>query len=142
MTRPEEMLETCICTQLRTTARVVTRVYDALLRDTGLKASQLAVLAAVDAAHSVSIAELSKRLSMDRTTLTRNLNPLLAADLIHVGDEGWRRSKRVHITKGGQQRLSAAMPLWERAQQDVVNRFGARRWHAMRTELRDLSAEY
>jgi hypothetical protein len=59
MNSAQELLETCICTQLRTTARVVTRVYDALLRDTGLKASQLAVLAAVAASDSVSIAEVS-----------------------------------------------------------------------------------
>ena len=142
MNRAEELLETCICTQLRTTARVVTRVYDALLRDTGLKASQLAVLAAVAASDSVSIAELSKRLTMDRTTLTRNLRPLLAAELVHVGEEGWRRSKLVRITKGGQQRLSAAMPLWESAQKDVFSRFSAKRWYAMRAELRDLTAQY
>jgi len=142
MNSAQELLETCICTQLRTTARVVTRVYDALLRDTGLKASQLAVLAAVAASDSVSIAELSKRLTMDRTTLTRNLRPLLASELVHVGEEGWRRSKLVRITKSGQQRLSAAMPLWESAQKDVFNRFGAKRWHAMRAELRVLTAQY
>ncbi|HEU5296601.1 MAG TPA: MarR family winged helix-turn-helix transcriptional regulator [Burkholderiaceae bacterium] len=137
-----EMLDTCICTQLRTTARVITRVYDALLRDTGLKASQLAVLAAVDSAHSVSIAELSKRLTMDRTTLTRNLKPLLSAELVHLGDEGWRRSKLVRITKAGQQRLALAMPLWERAQQDVCTRFGEQRWQAVRSHLRDLTSQY
>jgi len=137
-----DMLDTCICTQLRTTARVITRVYDALLRETGLKASQLAVLAAVDSAQSVSIAELSKRLTMDRTTLTRNLKPLLSAQLVHVGDEGWRRSKLVRITKAGQQRLAVAMPLWERAQQDVRTRFGEQRWHSVRSQLRDLTSQY
>jgi hypothetical protein len=34
------------------------------------------------------------------------------------------------------------MPLWESAQQDVFTRFGAKRWHAMRAELRDMTAQY
>jgi len=142
MNRSTELLDTCICTQLRTTARVITRMYDALLRDTGLKASQLSVLAAVDSAESVSIAELSKRLTMDRTTLTRNLMPLLDAQLVHVGEEGWRRSKLVRITKAGQQRLSTAIPLWERAQEDIGNRFGQKRWQTVRSHLRDLASQY
>jgi DNA-binding MarR family transcriptional regulator len=121
---------------------MVTRVYDAFLRDAGLKASQLAVLAAIDSTETVSIAELSKKLAMDRTTLSRNLKPLIAEQLVDLSEEGWRRSKLVRITPAGQQRMTAAIPLWERAQADTFNRIGDRRWHAVSTRLDALIAQY
>jgi DNA-binding MarR family transcriptional regulator len=142
MNRSDELLSLCACTQMRNASRVVTRVYDALLRGTGLKASQLSVLAAVDSSETVSIAELSKKLLMDRTTLSRNLKPLLAAQLLTLGEEGWRRSKYVRITRAGQQRLAAALPLWELAQDDIYSRFGKKRWQAVNAQLRDLIAQY
>lgn len=138
----EKLLANCVCTHMRTSSRLVTRVYDAFLRDTGLKASQLSVLAAIDCSQTVSIAELSKRLVMDRTTLSRNLKPLLAAQLVELGEEGWRRSKFVRITTAGQQRLAAAIPLWERAQDDILGRFGQQRWHSVSAHLHDLIAHY
>jgi DNA-binding MarR family transcriptional regulator len=127
---------------MRTAARVMTRVYDAFLRDSGLKASQLALLAAADAAATVSIAELSKRLAMDRTTLSRNLNPLVSAGLIEVGDEGWRRSKFVRITEAGRARIALAVPLWEQAQADLFGRFGKKRWQETTALLQELGSRY
>ena len=138
----EEMLATCACTRMRTASRVVTRVSDDFLRGTGLKASQVAVLAAIDSSEEVSIAALSKKLLMDRTTLSRNLKPLIADGLVVLGEEGWRRSKFVRIAKPGQVRLKSAWPLWQPAQQDVFGRFGKKRWLTVDSELSDLIARY
>ena len=142
MRASEKLLATCACNHIRTASRLVTRVYDALLRDTGLKASQLAALAAIDSTETVSIAELSKKLSMDRTTLSRNLKPLIAARLVELGEEGWRRSKLIRITPAGQERVAAAIPLWERAQADTLGRLGEKRWQAVSTHLGALIAQY
>jgi len=65
----QQLVDACACTRLRTAARLVTRAYDEALRAAGVNASQLAVLAAVDVDDATSIAALSKRLAMDRTTL-------------------------------------------------------------------------
>ena len=138
----EMLLATCACACIRNAARVVTRVYDEFLRDSGLKASQLAVLAAIDALERPSISELSKALFMDRTTLSRNLKPLVAQGLVTLGEEGWRRSKTMHITPTGQALLKAAVPLWKHAQEDLARRLGEPRWKQMHAELRDLIAAY
>src|SRR5262245_46236143 len=95
------LLANCACARIRNAARVISRVYDDFLHDAGLKASQLAVLAAVDASELGSITELSQALLMDRTTLSRNLQPLVAQGLVTVGAESWRRSKKIHITPAG-----------------------------------------
>jgi len=117
-----EMLAQCVCTQVRTVARLVTRTYDEALRTTGLKASQLSVLAAVDALEAPSIVALSKALAMDRTTLSRNLRPLVAAGLVVMREDG--RSRTTTITAQGQAAIKAAFPLWRKAQSELLRRMG------------------
>jgi DNA-binding MarR family transcriptional regulator len=119
-------------------ARAVTRLYDDTLRSVGLRATQLAVLAAVGGDEVVSITGLAKFMGMDRSTLTRNLAPLEREGLIRVGVEGWRRSRTVEITKKGRSRLREALPLWETAQQTLQQRLGMRRWADIRADLDDL----
>ena len=106
-------------------ARAVTRLYDDTLRSVGLRATQLAVLAAVAGDEVVSIAGLAEFMGMDRSTLTRNLAPLEREGLIQVGVEGWRRSRTVEITKKGRSRLGEALPLWEKAQETLQRRLAS-----------------
>ena len=119
-------------------ARAVTRLYDDTLRSVGLRATQLAVLAAVGGDEVVSITGLAKFMGMDRSTLTRNLAPLERGGLIRVGVEGWRRSRTVEITKKGRSRLREALPLWETAQETLQRRLGIGRWADIRADLDDL----
>ena len=119
-------------------ARAVTRLYDDTLRSVGLRATQLAVLVAVGGDNVVSITALAKFMGMDRSTLTRNLTPLERDGLIRVGNEGWRRSRTVEITKKGHSRLREALPLWEKAQETLQRRLGIHRWADIRADLDDL----
>jgi len=125
---------------VRTAARLMTRAYDEALRPCGLSAAQLAILAAVDVGEVTSIAELSKRLAMDRTTLSRNLKPLQQARWIRLGAEGWKRSKTVEVTSEGRQRLARATALWETAQATFLRRFGKAEWMRVDRDLRAISA--
>lgn len=56
---------------------------------------------------------------MDRTTLTRNLQPLLHNDWMveQRGDDP--RQRVLVITGGGRECLAKAQPLWRRAQQHI-----------------------
>jgi DNA-binding MarR family transcriptional regulator len=119
-------------------ARVVTRLYDEILRPIGLRATQLAVLVAVSREDVVSITALAKFMSMDRSTLTRNLAPLEREALIRVGNESWRRSRSVEITQKGRSRLREALPFWEKAQETMRQKLGSRRWPIIMADLDDL----
>lgn len=138
MVTSQQLIDSCACTRLRTAARLMTRAYDEALRPAGLNASQLAILAAVDVGEATSIAELSKRLEMDRTTLSRNLKPLAKVRWIRLGVEGWKRSKTVHITAEGRQRLARAKALWEPAQAAFLKRFGKTEWAGVDRDLKAL----
>jgi DNA-binding MarR family transcriptional regulator len=140
MISSRQLTDTCACTRLRTAARLLTRAYDETLRPAGVNASQLAILAAIDVDEATSIAALSKRLEMDRTTLSRNLKPLQAAGLVRLGTEGWKRSKTVHLTPEGRQLLTRATVFWEAAQTNFLKRFGKTNWKRVEADLRTIIA--
>jgi DNA-binding MarR family transcriptional regulator len=134
MVTERAVIESCVCHRTRMAARAVTRLYDDALRSVGLRATQLAVLVAAGAGDVVSITALAKLMGMDRSTLTRNLAPLEREGLIRVGNEGWRRSRTVAITKEGRSRIRGALPLWQKAQEQLRKKLG-RRWAAIRADL-------
>lgn len=135
MTTARQMLETCACHKIRMAARAVTRAYDDALRPAGLRATQVALLAAVAAEGALSITSLAAAVGMDRSTLTRNLAPLEKEGLLAVGDEGWRRSRELSLTARGRARLQAATPLWEKAQRRLRRELGDRAWDDARATL-------
>jgi hypothetical protein len=55
-----------------------------------------------------------------------------------VGNEGWRRSRTVEITKKGSARLREAVSFWEKAQDTLRQKLGARKWAVVRADLDDL----
>lgn len=126
----------CACFNLRAAARTLSRAYDEALRPVGLKATQFTILAAISRVdEAVPIGTLAKTLSMDRTTLTRNLQPLEKQGLVEILPEGYRRARGMVLTGKGRKVLETAVPLWRRAQETTVGRIGDGRWTAFRQEM-------
>ena len=114
----------CACFNLRKAARAITQRYDAHLQKCGLRSTQFTILAALDSLGPQSLSALADTLVLDRTTLTRNLKPLQRDGLIasHPGSD--RRVRELKITAEGTSRLTEAMPLWHKAQSDMIGRLG------------------
>ena len=142
METSKELLELCACTRARTAARLITRAYDDKLRPAGIKASQLSVLAAIDSVDVPSIAALSQVLSMDRTTLSRNLKPLVAAKWVTVAEEGGGRGKTARITPTGRAKLKQGIPLWRKAQHALDRQAGESRLGELNARLLHLIRTY
>jgi DNA-binding MarR family transcriptional regulator len=106
----------CLCNALRQASRAASRLYDDELRGIGLRATQYSLLSVLARAGPVRQGDLSGMTSLDETTLTRNLRPLLDARWIAVRAGDDRREKLVTITKAGIAKLAEARPAWERAQ--------------------------
>jgi DNA-binding MarR family transcriptional regulator len=132
------LLDTCLCHNVRMASRVVSRAYDEALRPTGLRATQIAVLAAVGARGALSIKSLADSLEMERTTLTRNLKPLEEQALVSISPEGRHRSRTLTLTTAGKAALLKALPLWEKAQQSSMHQLGEQRWPVVRKAFADL----
>jgi len=123
-----ETLNNCTCFNLRKAARAVTQMYDEALKPTGLRATQVSVLAMVAGEGPLTMTGLAERLVMDRTTLTRNLKPLLAEGLVSTAPGPDRRQRLVQITDRGLQRFDEAKPLWSAVQIRLADALGYGRW--------------
>jgi DNA-binding MarR family transcriptional regulator len=137
----QTLLDTCMCHKTRMAARAITRAYDDALRSTGLRATQVSVLAAVGARGALSIKSLADSLEMERTTLTRNLRPLEERGYVILAPEQRHRSRVLTLTPSGLAALLEALPLWEDAQRTIKRRLGNQRWPAVQEALAELTKE-
>ena len=131
-----ELLSSCTCQNLRQATRVVTQHYEQVLEPIGLKITQLPVLAAATAMGPIPMSQLAEALVMDRTTLTRNLQPLERAGLVQVAPGDDRRARMVSATPEGLDALEAALPLWRQAQSGMVEALGRFKWGVLMDNLR------
>ena len=66
----------CVCDTLRMVTRVVTQLYDEMLRPSGLRVTQFSILATIARLGEANLRQLEYMLAIDQTTLTRSLNLL------------------------------------------------------------------
>lgn len=127
----------CVSFNLRKAMRAVSQHYDRIMAPSGLRGTQFSILTVLERAGPMKITVLADCLVMDRTTLTRNLQPLQQEGYLKIvpGLED-RRSRRVELTQAGKKVQSAAMPYWQRAQDEMVNFLGKTRSKQFVSDLR------
>ena len=128
----------CHCARLRAATRSVTRIYDELLRPVGVKGNQFTMLVATSLLQPVPISKLAEELSMERTTLTRNLAPLEKDELISI-ESGGGRIRNVSLTDKGAFTIEQGKPLWQEAQKQVEAKLGKSKTGALDTTLEELA---
>lgn len=129
----------CAAFNLRRASRAISQLYGQLMQDTGLKSTQFSLLNAVVAMGHPSVNELSEALGMDRTTLTRNLKPLLQAGYLQDEAGQDRRARIISITRFGKRTLEDSMSRWQQAQQLIEQRYGKQRLQRLIADLRELT---
>lgn len=125
----------CFALHARMTARLLSRVYDAAMRPTGLRLAQFGLLGAVAHGSTASETALAERLGLERTTLVRNLKILEEKGWIEPAP-GRGRSVKHQLTEAGRQKLESAIPLWQAAQRQVETKLGEFDPEAARHALR------
>jgi len=114
----------CYCATLRQAARAVTVLYEEMIADGGVHATQYTALQVIESAPNLTTTELAEAMGIDQTTATRTLALIkkggLAIDT--VGQD--RRQRRWNLTSAGQDRLRKLKPRWEAAQQAFEKRLG------------------
>jgi DNA-binding MarR family transcriptional regulator len=114
----------CLAGRVRVLSRVVTVIYDDALRPHKVRVSQMNVLVAVAAMGPVRAADVCRRLRLDKSTLSRDLDRLL--------DRGWVRAtpaagrgRDLEVTTAGRALIKKVVPAWEEAQARVREVLGA-----------------
>jgi DNA-binding MarR family transcriptional regulator len=139
MQQIEDAAKACVCGNLRRSSRAITQFYDKLLAPSGITITQLALLRTISIGNSSTISKLSKGMYMDRTTLTRNLDLLKKQDFIKIESSSDKRKRIVTITNRGKAQMTKALPLWERAQGTIIEKFGKGNWREINTGLNEIS---
>lgn len=122
----------------------MSRLYDDELRDNGLRSTQYALLRQLSRSGEVRQRDLGELTSLDETTLTRNLRPLIDAGWVAISAGKDRREKLVRLTDAGAAKLEETHPAWERAQERVRSKLPQEVWlHLLKTlpELTQLADE-
>jgi len=127
----------CPAFNIRAASRIITQLFDEILKPSGMQITQFAVLVGVFILDSPSISKLANGLVMDRTTLTRGLKPLEKEGLIKIVSGEDKRTHFVKLTPKGKSALEKTLPYWEKARTVVSEEFGKKHLDGL---LKDLAS--
>lgn len=118
----------CMCFQMRAAARRVSAFYTRRLAPIGLGLPQYSLVGMAAACEKQngrppSITELAAALDIDRSTLSRNLKPMVAAGFVEVVP-GRGRARLVRATREGRAAWRAGIALWREAQNEAQGVLG------------------
>lgn len=118
----EDDFSRCLLMNTIRTARALSRRYDARLKPYGITVIQFSVMMTVRHNEDRTINAISRRIAMDRSTLTRNLDVLVRKGLVVKEKANGGNTKVCRLTGAGDRLLDTLVP----------------KWHEVRAELQDL----
>ena len=117
----------CTHFKLRQLTRRVGQHYDRIVAGAGLKTTQYSLLSNLVSLGPIRPGDLAQHMGMDASTLTRNLQPLVAQGWVVVGPGDDARSRRVRLTEAGCAKRQQAQREWKSAQLALNRRLGPER---------------
>ncbi|AMV73638.1 MarR family winged helix-turn-helix transcriptional regulator [Desulfuromonas carbonis] len=112
------LADECIAFRVRLLNRVVTGVYDAVLKPFGVTVNQTTILAMLTLAGEVGPGAIGRELAMEKSTVSRNLERMRKNGWIETTAGG------VRVTAAGRALFSSLHPAWEQAQADAERLLG------------------
>ena len=127
------------CFNFSAITRLITKLFDDALSPAEITSSQFTLLITLDSPEFSTMTQIAQLLSLDRTTLARNLAPLQRLDLIKQEPSADRRAKIFKLTSKGHDAIQTAFPLWEKLQYDLTQAFGPNKHLHMLSYISDLN---
>ena len=117
----------CTNLKLRQLMRRVAQRYDAEVGQVGLKGTQYSLLSHVVKLEPIRPVDLASRMNVDASTLSRNLQPLIAAGWLTLEAGADARSRLVRATEAGRAKRAEAQRRWRVAQEGINATLGPER---------------
>ena len=130
----------CACGRLRRASRALTQFYDDALAPTGLRVTQFSLMRTLAREGTTRVSALAKVFMLDRTALSRALDPLVARGYVRIASGRDARTREVTLTRAGTTALEEASAEWKRAQAAVAKRIGRDRLDTLIETLGDLES--
>lgn len=117
-------IRSCHCINLRRASHLITEIYNRRLEPAGMTVNQYSILTNLSRMTGCSVTQLAAELELERTTLVRNLKPLLANGWILDTAQAGRRDRSLLVSAEGEKAVQEARAYWQEAQKEVEERIG------------------
>ena len=125
----------CHCLKMRRSAENVIRFYDSYLLPLGITVRQYSFLNAIMHHDSCTVTELAKLTLLDRSTLSRNIKPLIKRGFIEDIKNIGSRNSILTLSEEGKILCNKATLLWEEAQKEYEEILGKEKLEALEDAL-------
>lgn len=124
----------CLMAALSRAQRAVHKDYEAALKPTGITPAQFTLLTTLAKMGALPVSRLAAATGTDRTTISRNISPLVRNGLIENKPGDDQRVRWLGLTTKGQKTQTLAETSWRKAQKSQIDRMGPK----TTTQLLDL----
>ena len=114
----------CIAVRVRLLSRMVTHIYDSAMKPYGVKLNQMTILSLVYLTGETGFEALGRRLKMEKSTASRNVERLKKAGWLTVTQDSDDKRKILRITPAGERLLADVHEAWENAQKQAAELLG------------------
>ena len=124
----------CLAVRVRLLNRTISAIYDDALRPLGLTAGQLNILVLIEKRGPLSPGEVARRLNMEKSTVSRNIERMRKNGWVTATSSGSGRGQELALTGQGKTLLEQSVPAWEEAQtraRAVLGQRGAESIHSL-----------
>jgi len=127
------------CTTVKKLSRILVRVYDAALANSGINITQLAVLRCITRRPGEPLIRVAEELELDRTSLYRSITPMIRDGWITVSDGPNSRTRTARVTRKGNDLLARAGENWDDVQGALVRKTGKKEYQVLIDQLYELA---
>ena len=114
----QKLASECIAHRVRVLNRVITNLYDSVLKPYGITVNQTTIFAMLILAGEVTPGEIGRELVMEKSTVSRNLE--------RMRNKGWIETldQKIRVTAAGHELFTSLQPAWEKGQADAERLLG------------------
>ena len=122
----ETIASECLAVRIRLLNRTVTNIFDEALRPLKVKVSQLNVLMVVAKLGPISPGGVARRLSMEKSTVSRNVERMRTRGWLKVSEGDSGRKQVLELGSNGRRLIEKSLPFWKKAQAQAEALLGQR----------------
>ena len=122
--KEKKLISPCHCINTRRAASAVTAYYDQMLAPCNLSVGQFSLLWNLDTIGESSVTKLADNVGLERSTVVRNLKPLIEGGYIKDSAQDNSRARKLVVTAKGKAVVAKGVPLWKQAQKKIYNTLG------------------
>jgi DNA-binding MarR family transcriptional regulator len=120
----DEIARDCLALRVRMLGRAVCALYDRAVAGHGVTIAQVNLLVFVGKAGPSSPSRICRSLHLERSSVSRNLEALIAHGWLAAVTTDAGRVREVSLTPAGRHLIEAVLPDWRAAQRDAAAMLG------------------